>query len=313
MTEPANTVATGPLETNILKGLLWREWLARRNLLLGFLVAWLILLWVLGIFFHPGFLIAFGVIFAFVVGPRLGGADAAEGCEEFSLSLPPTRSQRYLVRMGLGLVSVFLLAGLGSLAIWLDLPQRLWGLVVESGFTEPFPPVEYGFLYLLAVVASLGVFAFTFAIASLANSRGLVAGAGLAGVLCAAILLALGLLAEYLLWQNRPLNGYITCPALAAVSTMVLLLGYLAYVHRKEGISRPSPMARGGRGWWTAVIVVIIMVIVVAFLGLRFVGHSQVQTREDPPPVVHEMAQPEAETPTKTVHPHAPEDRPGEE
>jgi len=316
MTEAVKPVATGPLETNILKGLLWREWLAHRNLLLGFLVAWLVLLWVLGIFFHPGFLIAFGVIFAFVVGPRLGGADAAEGSEEFSLSLPPTRSQRYLVRMGLGLVSVFLLTGLGSLAIWLDLPQRLWSLVVESGFTEPFPPVGHGFLYLLAVVAPLGVFAFTFAIASVANSRGLVAGAGLGGALSAAILLALGLLAEYLLWQT--LNGYITCPALAAVSTMVLLLGYLAYVRRKEGISRPSPIARGGRGWWIAgiiVIAVIIMVIVLVLFALM--SYHQVKEtdriRDDRLPVVEEVAPPEAEGPTKTVYPESAEDRPGEE
>jgi len=316
MTETVKPVATGPLQTNILKGLLWREWLAHRNLLLGFLVAWLILLWVLGIFFHPGFLIAFGAIFAFVAGPRLGGADAAEGSEEFSLSLPPTRRQRYLVRMGLGLVSVFLLTGLGSLAIWLDLPQRLWGLVVESGFTEPFPPVGHGFLYLLAVVAPLGVFAFTFAMASVANSRGLVAGAGLAGALAAGILLVLGLLAEYLLWQNRPLNGYVTCPTLAAVSTMVLLLGYLAYVRRKEGVSRPAPMSRSGRGSWIAVIIVIaviIMIIVVALLRFWSVSHTSDPTRIDRPPAVHEMAQPEAETPTKTVDPGASENQPGEE
>src|SRR5437867_5838888 len=72
----------------ILKGLLWAEWYAHSKLVLSFLTLWLVCVWVLPIFAHPGWILLLGFIFAFIGGPLYGGGDVIEGCEEFTFSLP---------------------------------------------------------------------------------------------------------------------------------------------------------------------------------------------------------------------------------
>ena len=248
---------------DIVRGLLWREWLTHRNLIVGFVAAWLVLLWVLLVFCHLGFILAFGIILAVFAGTRIGGIDAAEGSEEFSFSLPPTRSQRYLVRMALGLAPVFVLTLVGVLAVRYSLPQALWGLVVETGFTEPFPAKGPAFLYVLAVVLPLGAFAFTFAIASSASRWGLVTGSPPLGVLVSGVVTGLGFLAEELLW--REVNGYVVCPALAALAAMALLGGYLHYV-RKEGVARPAVAVV--RRWWIAAVIGMVILLLLLFGAL---------------------------------------------
>ena len=257
---------------NVLKGLLWREWIAHRSIVMIALAAWLVGGWVLLIFFHPAWILAFGVVYAWLAGQALGGADAAEGSEEFSFSLPPLRSQRYLVRLALGSGTVLLFTGVGVLAIALDLPQMLWGIFVNSGFTEPFSPCKPRFLYALAVACPLGAFAFTFAIATNASSRGLVSGSYLLGGLATGAVVILGFLSEHLLWAE--LNGFVSCPALLALGAGALLAGYQVYV-RKEGISRPAPMAGGSR-WWVLAIVLIGMIVGLLFLGLVLFARVEV-------------------------------------
>ncbi len=44
----------GGFPTLAMRGMLWREWLAHGEIVLGFLAAYLVLGWVLEIFFHPG-------------------------------------------------------------------------------------------------------------------------------------------------------------------------------------------------------------------------------------------------------------------
>ncbi len=259
---PAAAGAAGA--PSVLKGLLWREWLARRWLVMLALSAWLIAGWVLMVFFHPAFVLAFGVLYALQAGASFGGGEAAEGSEEFALSLPPTRSQRYLLRLALGGGTVLVLTVGGTAAIALDAPQRLWGLVVESGFTEPFPACKYRFLYWLAVAAPLAVFAFGFALAAVARSAATAQAAGLAGLLSAGGVVGAGFLCECMLW--RRLNGYVSVPALLAGSAAVLGLGHLAY-QRKEGVARPAAMG-GGRRWPWAIALAVAAVLIPAFLWL---------------------------------------------
>ncbi|HUT34274.1 MAG TPA: hypothetical protein VNE39_12385 [Planctomycetota bacterium] len=233
---------------NLWLGLLWREWLARRGLVVGALAVWLAGGWVILLFYHPGWIIAFGVFYAFLAGPSFGGSEVIEGSEEFSFSLPPPRGDRYLVRMAFGGATVLAFTTAGVLAIGLDLPQRVWGLFVNSGFTEPFPPAEIGFLYPLAVALPFAVFAFSFAIAAVAATRGTVLASPFVGGILAAGTMGAGLLCERYLWNV--VNGYISVTALFAAAPLALLWGYLAY-QRKEGINRPAPMAGGpcgGRG-----------------------------------------------------------------
>ena len=90
---PARTLG----QWDIAKGLAWREWLAWGGWFRGFFCVWLVCTWVLMIFFHPGFILVFGCLYAMAVGLLAGASEPMEGSEEFALSLPPTRSQRFLV------------------------------------------------------------------------------------------------------------------------------------------------------------------------------------------------------------------------
>ncbi|MCY2925391.1 MAG: hypothetical protein NT031_08120, partial [Planctomycetota bacterium] len=131
---------------------LGRAWQASRRVIVAALVVTVLCGWSILLWHHPGWIIGFGSLLGLVLGVILGGMDILTGSEEFSLSLPPTRSRRYLLRAAFGGGIVLALSLLSTLAIGLDLPQRLWRLVVESGFTEPFGPWEPEFLlYGLAI------------------------------------------------------------------------------------------------------------------------------------------------------------------
>ncbi len=145
--------------TRVFRGLLWRHWLAGRWVIMSALTALLIGGWALMLFHHPGWIIGAGSIFAMIAGVIFGGVDAADGSEEFAFALPPTRSQRYLSGIFIGGGSVLAFCLIGTLSIALDLPQYAWSLVIDSGFTTPFGPWPEKYLYFLAVVIPLLVFA----------------------------------------------------------------------------------------------------------------------------------------------------------
>jgi len=305
---------------NVYGGLLWREWLAHGGLVIGALAVWLVCGWVLELFFHPGFIIAFGVIYAFLAGPAFGGGEAGEGSEEFAFSLPPTRGERYIGRMLLGGGTVLAFTVLGVLTIALDLPQHLWGILVNSGFTEPFARCEPRFIYALAIAVPFAVFASSFALAATAASRGMVAASWFLGGLGAGAVTGLGFLGEYLLWGE--VNGYISTTALVALAPLALLGGYLAY-QRKEGVSRPAPI--GGRSlWWVWLIVVVGIVFVLMLLGVlvaRRIAEAPrmqepAQTATEEPAALPERspsppaAVPKAAPPRPAPQPEAPEHAP---
>jgi len=266
---------------NIWRGLLWREWLAHKNLVLWALCAWLVGGWVLMIFYHPGWIIGAGVLYAMIAGRAFGGGDTIAGTEEFTASLPPLRGQQYLARLVLACGTTLAFTGLGALAIAFDLPQHLWGLVVESGFAEPFPPCDPPWLYGLAVGAPFLTLALTFGMAATAKSRGLAVGAAIVGVLGAGALIWIALGAEYLIWGRQP--GLIVVPAPLAIGVMALLYGYGRYI-RKEAIARP-----GGSGWTLGVAIVVIIIVVPALMAAFLLRGRQKQPaivpEERPAPV----------------------------
>jgi hypothetical protein len=250
------------------RGLLWREWLAHGETLLLLVSTYLIFGWALQIFFHPGFMLMFGVILALFAGSACGGSDASEGSEEFAFSLPPTRGERYIVRLAFGGLFVGTLTVVGLLSIALDLPQIAWSIFVSSGFTTPFPKAEPGFIYALALAIPSAAYAMTFAVAAAASTRGTVNASWLLGGLGAAAVMAVGFGAEWLLWFE--LNGYISTPLLLAATALAAQGGYFLYV-RKEGVSRPAPMtARAGSAW----LILVALVVVVVFLLMMFMVKS---------------------------------------
>lgn len=283
---PPGRGAAANFDRNVVKGLLWREWLVHRRWLMVMLCLWLIGQWILPMFWNPWVVLVFGAVFALWIGAAAGGFDAAEGSEEFSFALPATRGQRYLVSMALGGSAILLLTGASLLAIGLDLPQRLWGIFVNSGFTEPCPPAE-GYTYALAFSVPVAAFAFSFAIAALERSRGFVLFAGLLGAVCAGAILGLGLLCERWLWGY--FTGMVCSPALLALGAAGLFAGYLRYL-RKEGISRPTPFAgAGGRWLWLVLGIAVFVILAVLFLvGVRASHVSETRSRLEAARAVHE-------------------------
>ncbi len=247
----------------MVRGLLWREWLLHGNLILNALALWLICSFVVLAFFHPGSVLAFGVIYAIIAGATFGGSEAMEGSEEFSFSLPPTRADRYVVRLLCGLTTVLGFTIFGILTVAFDVPQRLWGLVVTTGYTDPFPPCTASFLYPLAVLLPYALFGTTFAFAAVASSRGIAQVAWFNGTLAVGVVLGLGFLSEKLLW-DKP-NGIIASPAVAIFGTVLMAVGYLAY-ERKEGISRPSPVAQARSSWGWVIAVILLLLVLFLFM-----------------------------------------------
>jgi len=252
---------------NVFRGLMWRHWLAGRWAVMSGLTVLLIGGWALMLFHHPGWIIGAGSIFAMISGVVFGGLDAADGSEEFAFALPPTRSQRYLSGIFVGGGSVLAFCLIGTLSIALDLPQYAWSLVVDSGFTTPFGPWPEKYLYFLAVVIPLLVFACTHICASLSQTRGAVWFSWLPALIVTGLAAFLGCLAEEELW--RDVNGYICIPSMLAMAAMGLLFGHNRYV-RKEGVSRPGRSGSGGNTW--SVFVVLAIVAVFAFTMSLFVA-----------------------------------------
>ena len=127
----------------VLKGLIWAEWYAHSKLVLSFLMVWLGAVWVLPVAAHPGWILLLGFFFAFFAGPAFGGGDVVEGCEEFTLALPVTRSERYCARLLIGGGGLLILTALDLLALGIDLSPALARLYLNTGLIKPLPVFCY--------------------------------------------------------------------------------------------------------------------------------------------------------------------------
>src|SRR5947209_6346232 len=183
MTEPQLAIAVEETETStepvkssnrVWRGLLWSEWFAHSQLLLIFLAVWLIAVWTLPLFTHPGWVLVLGPLYAIMAGPIYGGGDILEGCEEFTFALPPTRAERYCSRLFVGLGTLLILCLMNVIALGLDLPQILARLYVETGLIKPLPQIKPGLLCGLVLALPVAVFAFAFTMSSITHSRSLI-------------------------------------------------------------------------------------------------------------------------------------------
>ena len=231
------------------KGLLWSEWYARSQVLLIFLAVWLLAVWTLPLFTHPGWILILGGLYALMAGPMYGGGDVLEGCEEFTFALPPTRAERYISRLVVGLGTLLFLCFMNVVALGLDLPQILARLYVQTGLIKPLPEIKPGLLYGLIVALPVTVFAIAFTISSVTHSRILILLSWFWAGVAALAALQIGFWYENLVWDT--LNGYFACPLLIAVSTSVLAYGYFAF--RRKEVGKPViPITLPGHWWlWT--------------------------------------------------------------
>ncbi len=127
---------TRPADPALLRFLIRRH----KSLLLGWACSWALLFPLLQFFHDPWGLAVAGGLFALFAGPALGAAEVMEGSEEFFLSLPLPKRTFFSTRYLLGLLSLLLLLCAGLALFQWNLPQKAWSLVVETGFTEPYPP-----------------------------------------------------------------------------------------------------------------------------------------------------------------------------
>ena len=284
-----------------VRGLLYKEWLAHRGLVVNFWAWWLVGQVVLLIFMHPAWIFGFGLLYAVLGAPAFAGIDAAEGSEEFAFSLPPVRGQIYVTRLVLGGGNLVLMLLAGLMCIRANVPQMLWGIVVESGFTEPFPPAE-GVWYAFAAAAPVALFAFGFVFAALAQSRGAVGVSWFLGALVGGAIAGGGLICEWLIWKR--VTGAISCPALAALAAVALLSGYQLYL-RKEGVSRPTPVAGGQRRLWVWLVIAGIFLVLIALMWFARAVPTRAGARNImvSPPMIERVHQSATGLPTPEVFP----------
>jgi hypothetical protein len=239
---------------SVFKGLLWAEWYAHSKLLLSFLVLWLACVWVLPAFAHPGWILLIGIVYAFLAGPLYGGGDVIEGCEEFTFSLPATRSERYWARLTVGGGALLLFTALDLLSLGLDLSPALARLYIRTGLIQPLPVLKSGWLYGLVLAVPFAVFSFSFSLSAVAHSRFLIFTAWLWGGLCALGILYLGLLYEDGAWNE--MNGFFSCPFLIILGSSVLWIGHRLYRQKEIG-AYTAPITLPN-GWWLWGILLIL-------------------------------------------------------
>jgi len=230
------------------------------------------------VFTNPLWNLTFGVLYALFLPCFVTSKDAHEGAEEFAFSLPPTRSQLFATRLAFCGLPFVAMLGAGLVAIAFDVPQVFWGLVVESGFTEPFDsPLSMPASYAYAVAVPVAIFAFMFALGAVATGRGSARAAWIGGVILPGILVAIGLFVETR-FASRP-TGVVTCPALLVASAVVLVAAYAKYL-RKDAISRPRPTGSGSSMWiWVVIGTIVVLVLLFLTLVLSYRGVSMTKER----------------------------------
>lgn len=248
------------LKQSILRGILWKEWREHSVMIVRWLLLAFIGLLLLQVLYHPVFVGILAVIYAWALTRRIAGGDVWEGTEEFAFALPPTRRMLFWLRYALCAVPFLTVLVGGLLCVRFNVPQALWGLFVDSGFTEPFPIVKL-YWYPLALLLAISVYHVCFAINSMVFRRSALlwswlAGGGTVGAL------ALGGLAIDT-GGFRYYGEYVplfTCglPVLGAIITFITAC---VLYPRKEGIARPAQPA-----WRSGILLVVIIVIVIAVL-----------------------------------------------
>jgi hypothetical protein len=243
-------------------GLLWSEWYAHSKLILIFITAWLAAVWLLPLFTNPGWILAFGLIYALIAGPALGGGDVIEGCEEFAFALPASRSERYLARLlvGGGILLMFTL--LDILVLGLDLAQAIVRLYLDTGLIRPIEILKPQLLYGLVFAFPFAVFSIGFSLSANARGRALVFTGWFWAGLVALIVLKLGLSYEY--WSWGAWTGFVACSALIITGAAALWTGH-AFFRGKEIVPASSPFIMPNY-WWLWLLLIACSLALTAIL-----------------------------------------------
>ncbi|MBT5708708.1 MAG: hypothetical protein HOI66_20520, partial [Verrucomicrobia bacterium] len=243
----------------VIKGLLWSEWFAHSKMLLVFLVLWLLGAWMIPFVAHPGWILAIGLGYALLAGPAYGGTDAIEGCEEFTLSLPATRSERYLARMSLGIGTLAMFVGLDFIVLGLDWTATIHRVFINAGIMEATPDLKPGLLYGLAIGLPFFIFSFSYSLSSVARNRFLILSSWFWSVILALCVLYGGLKYEEIMWQEP--TGYF-CTSLFFIGGVASLWSGFRLYQQKEVGHYGAPISLPQ--WWWAWLLSILIGVAVA-------------------------------------------------
>lgn len=226
-------------------GLIWGEWFAHSRLILGFLLLWLMAMWLLPWVAHPLWILVLGGVVAVIGGPVFGGSDVMGGCEEFSFSQPATRRQRFDARLlfALGCLLVFTL--LNVFALYHNLADLILSFFVSTGLAVVelrHPELLYGVI----IAMPLAALAVGFTVASLATTRAVAYTAWVWGALGSLTGLRAGLSLEDYFWDR--LNGRITIPLLLMLAVVTLGIARRLYSEKEAGRAS-SPLRLPLSGW----------------------------------------------------------------
>lgn len=241
-----------------LRGQLWCEWYAHARFLLACVALWLVGIGVLSLSADLSWILLFGAVYALWAGPRFGGSDTIDGCEEFTFALPPTRGERYATRLIVGGGALLLFTAMDLLVLGSDLPQMLAKLYVQAGVVQAQPILYTGLLYGLVLTLPSAIFAISFTLSALTHSRRLVLTASFWAVLVCLAALRVGFWYEHLVWGH--LNGYFACPLLTVVAVAVLGAGARAYASKEIG-PQGTPISLPRGGWlWSAFLFLALLI-----------------------------------------------------
>jgi hypothetical protein len=243
-----------PRASSVWRGLVRYEWHAHRRWLLGLMLLWLAMVWLIPWFGNPEWLLACGFIYALLGGPAFGGKDVLEGCEEFAFSLAGTRSEWYWIRLLVGGGILALITGMDVLALGLDLSQSVARWYIDTGLMRPTEVLKPRLLYGLVITLPAAVFGIGFALAANARSRSIVLTSWFWAAVSALAILRLGLWIE--VWAWGVWTGYVACPGLMVGGVAVLGWGFLRC--RRKEIAAPSrPLLIPAHWWWWSLLLLI--------------------------------------------------------
>jgi len=227
------------------RGLLWSEWFAHSRLILVFIFLWLAAVWLLPLFAHPLWILMVGVGYALTAGPAFGGMDVIHGCEEFTFTLPPTRSDRFWARLAVGGGGLLVLTLITVYALEANLSDVLFRLVLDSGLGGVElrrPELLYGLVFAFP----FAIFAIGFTVAALTTRRTIAFTAWIWAALGGLASLRAGAYVEDQVWDR--FNGRVTVPGLFATAFLTLSIGRQFY-RRKEAGEAGAPL-RMPLSWW---------------------------------------------------------------
>ncbi len=267
---------TIPNETvkNIIKGLLWQDWLKTELIFCIYFAFWFV-----SSFFLMTFILPSAIIFLWTIYAVLIASFCNIGEKEFCFCLPPKRTWQYLAHMLTGLATTLWLSVASLLTMALYLPQLMWRYI-GSIFYDPLYLTDTAW-YMLALTV-IGpvlsfIFAYVFNSALVRNRYAAILSGILSGITGPWIFFMVGISIEWLIWKNGPTykdgitTGFVSIP-------LMVLAGIGLFIHGYFHVRQSDASAGAGiRKKWYLAGGIAVFVIMTCISGIMAGTRSEYQ------------------------------------